>query len=357
MLVPAIVVTTVAVSAVSAYALLVSRSRQIAPVPARPVAAAQPTQTAEATSSTVGSAATVISAPATVSTPATVAPKPKPKPKPAQPAPFDVARAMAHVRQLSVGIGQRVGGSASEDRAIAYARDYLASLGYQVSVVPVPLANGRTSHNVIAKRRRATGPIVVIGGHIDTKSPAPGADDNATGVGATLELARDFAKAPTATDVRFVAFGCEELLGDGNSDHHHYGSRAYVRSLSASERKRFAGAVVIDMVGYGPDFRVRNMGVGTRVLCDRMLGTAHVTKAPLEYLRDPGSSGWSDHEAFERAGLPAAWLEWRDNPNAHTARDSFGRVDAGKIRTTGVLVNTWLRSLTAADLAKLVATR
>jgi len=41
----------------------------------------------------------------------------------------------------------------------------------------------------------------------------------------------------------------------------------------------------------------------------------------MPYLRDPGESGWSDHEAFELAGIPAAWIEWRDDPVYHTAAD------------------------------------
>jgi acetylornithine deacetylase/succinyl-diaminopimelate desuccinylase-like protein len=136
------------------------------------------------------------------------------------------------VRKLADDIGVRVGGTEGEWKAVVYVRDYLSSLGYEVTVQDVRLDNGRTSHNVVAKRKGASGSIVVLGGHIDSKAPAPGADDNATGVGTVLELARDYAQAPPAGDVRFVAFGCEELIGDGDSDHHHYGSRAYVRSPS-----------------------------------------------------------------------------------------------------------------------------
>jgi Zn-dependent M28 family amino/carboxypeptidase len=281
--------------------------------------------------------------------------KPKPAPKPIMPAPFDVTRAMAHTKKLSVGIGRRVGGTVGEYAAISYARDYLFSPCYAVTVQSVPLSNGRTSHNVVASRPAAVGkPFVVIGGHIDSKGVAPGGDDNATGCGTVLELARDFAKATPAADYRFVLFGTEELIGDGNSDHHHYGSREYVRRLTSAERSRMAAAVIIDMIGYGPDFRVRNMGVGTRALCDRLLAVSRTTGAPLAYLQDPGKpSGWSDHEAFERAGFPAAWLEWRDNPNAHTSGDTYAKLDAGKVKTTGVLVHTWLRSVKLADLEAL----
>jgi Zn-dependent M28 family amino/carboxypeptidase len=258
---------------------------------------------------------------------------------------------------LADTIGVRVGGTAGEQRAVDYAAGELRDLGYEVTVQSVRLPNGRTSHNVVAKKAGAKGPIVVLGGHIDSKSPAPGADDNATGVGTLLELARDFAKTSTPADLRFVAFGTEELIGDGNSDHHHFGSRYYLKSLTSGEKGRFAAMVSIDMIGYGSDFRVRTMGIGTRAVADRLLATAKATKTPLGYLRDPGSTGWSDHEPFERAGLPAAWLEWRDNPNAHTSRDTVGRLVPSKVRTTGELVRAWLVSLTSRDLAALVRTR
>ena len=62
-------------------------------------------------------------------------------------------------------------------------------------------------------------------------------------------------------------------------------------------------------------------------------------------------------EPFERAGFPAAWLEWRDNGNAHTSRDTYGRLDSSKVKTTGVLVHRWLWSLTDADLKALVDAR
>ncbi|MFQ5633352.1 MAG: M28 family peptidase, partial [bacterium] len=50
----------------------------------------------------------------------------------------------------------------------------------------------------------------VIGGHYDTVIDCPGANDNGTGVAATLALARAFANKKTARTLRFVAFVNEE---------------------------------------------------------------------------------------------------------------------------------------------------
>jgi Zn-dependent M28 family amino/carboxypeptidase len=52
--------------------------------------------------------------------------------------------------------------------------------------------------------------IVVIGGHYDTVIDCPGANDNGTGVAATLALARAFANKNPVRTLRFVAFVNEE---------------------------------------------------------------------------------------------------------------------------------------------------
>ena len=68
----------------------------------------------------------------------------------------------------------------------------------------------------------------------------------------------------------------------------------------------------------------------------------------LSYLRDPGESGWRDHEAFELAGIPAAWVEWREDPVYHTSAETSGRLVAAKVRTAGKFVLDVLYGLDAA---------
>ena len=48
------------------------------------------------------------------------------------------------------------------------------------------------------------------------------------------------------------------------------------------------------------------------------------------YLRDP--LGQSDHAEQTRAGIPAAWLEWRDDRCWHAACDRVARLDARKLQ-------------------------
>jgi hypothetical protein len=265
--------------------------------------------------------------------------------------PFDVALSMAHTRYLADRIGVRRGGADGERRAGDYLAVSLSQLGYEPRFQTFPLTTGDQSRNVIATLEGRRADTLVIGGHYDTKSPSPGANDNGTGVGAILELARVLKDEALDFTVKFVLFGTEEII-DSDLNHHHFGSRYYVASLSPEERAMTKAMINVDMIGYGPEFRVRTMGMGKQSLRDALLSLARGRGVNLTYLKDTGSSGWSDHEPFELAGIPAAWIEWRDDPQIHTSNDVSSRVDAKKVRLAGQLVLDYVRAL---DLAKLNA--
>ena len=78
---------------------------------------------------------------------------------------------------------------------------------------------GKTHQNLILNLPSATSskqqPPILIGAHYDAVPGTPGADDNATGVAALLELARAFAAQPANYPLRLVGFDMEEygLLG------------------------------------------------------------------------------------------------------------------------------------------------
>ena len=109
-----------------------------------------------------------------------------------------------------------------------------------------------TSVNVVARLpgtdlRR---PHLVVGAHLDTVPQAPGAEDNASGVGVLLAAAEPAAVRRTRLPVVFVAFGAEEPRGPTDDDHH-YGSRSYVAALGTAERRAVRGMVSLDRVGVG----------------------------------------------------------------------------------------------------------
>ena len=108
------------------------------------------------------------------------------------------------------------------------------------------------SVNLVATRGdvRPGEPWLLVGAHLDTVPQAPGAEDNASGIGVLLATAEALAGHRTRLPVVLVAFGSEEPRGPTDADHH-YGSTAYVASLGPSERRTLRGMVAMDRVGVG----------------------------------------------------------------------------------------------------------
>jgi Zn-dependent M28 family amino/carboxypeptidase len=123
--------------------------------------------------------------------------------------------------------------------------------------------------------------------------------------------------------------------------------------MTAAQRERTAGMISIDMIAYGPDFHVRSMQRGPQSLVDALLEFATVRDAGVTFLKDPGSSGWSDHEAYELAGIPVAWVQWRDDPYYHSPQDTVSHISRDKVARAGQLVLDYVRSLDEEDLAAL----
>lgn len=282
---------------------------------------------------------------------ATPAPQSSPEPAPTAKPTFAVSRALKDVRTLE-DIGVRTGGSSVEKAGAAYIARRLRAAGATPEIRTFKLSNGKTSRNVVARFPGVTRKTIILGAHMDSKAPSPGANDNGSGCGALLEIARCLGERSAYPTVELVFFGTEEMI-DANPNHHHYGSRYHVKHMSAGARKNAAGMISVDMIGYGPDFVVRSMGRGPKSMVDLLLQQAKKRGLHLSYLRDPGASGWSDHEAFELAGIPAAWIEWRDDPVYHTSADTSGHLVAAKVRTAGQFALGVLYGMDAAALKRL----
>lgn len=105
---------------------------------------------------------------------------------------------------------------------------------------------GRTYYNIVAEIRGREPSVIVVGAHYDTAEGCPGADDNATGVAALLELARLSSKAIPPCTLRFAAFALEEPPVFGTDS---MGSVNYARSL-AEERVVVDGMIALESIGY-----------------------------------------------------------------------------------------------------------
>ena len=230
------------------------------------------------------------------------APAPPPAPSPSASPPVEAANvstAVGAVRHLAGRIGPRTATGPAYRRAARWVSGRLGRLGYTVRLqevrvpggvswgVPVPAG---TSVNVVAVPPGVslTSPHLVVGAHLDTVPQAPGAEDNASGVGVLLTVAEAVAGRRTRLPVVFVAFGAEEPRGGTDADHH-YGSRAYVDRLGPARREAVRGMVSLDRVGVGTVLPVCSAGAGP----DRLRAEAAPRRptgrgASTELLGQPG---------------------------------------------------------------------
>ena len=121
-------------------------------------------------------------------------------------------RLRTHVTSLAEGIGERnVFNPEALRRAASYIAAEWGALGYGVERLEYDVSGIRCA-NLIATHEGSTrrNEILLLGAHYDSVVGSPGANDNASGVAALLEISRMFQELKPALTVRFVAFVNEE---------------------------------------------------------------------------------------------------------------------------------------------------
>lgn len=239
-------------------------------------------------------------------------------------------RLRAHVDMLAGRIGER---NYMKPRALDSAANYIRatfdSLGYETRehTYVVDKATYRNVEVTLAGRS-APGEIVLVGGHYDSVYDSPGADDNASGTAAVLELARLLRAAPRDRTIRFVAFANEEPPFFFTED---MGSLRYARAARA-RGDSIVAMISMESMGYYrnepgsqryppvlgwfyPD-RGNFIGfvgnIGSRSLVHRIVRDFRETTqfpsagsaAPTQL---PGIA-WSDHWSFWQAGYDGVMI-------------------------------------------------
>lgn len=259
---------------------------------------------------------------------------------------FDPDRAMEHIHQLSVGIGPRPSGTPEEHRAAGYIQGAFLEMGY-TDVVEQAFASGAggTSYNVYAQDVGARPDwVIVVGAHYDSagSTGSPGANDNASGVGVVLELARVFHGRDNLPTLLFVAFGSEEESEEYEKEDLEYGSAYMADHLEAIDGE-VIGMVNLDMVGVGEEAFVYATLEAPDTLSDLFLEFADEQGEEVGFVRDPGD--WSDNESFEAEGISSFTLEWQLDPFYHTPGDVFERIEPDLIEESGRLLEGFLSEL------------
>lgn len=248
----------------------------------------------------------------------------------------DSSRLMTHVRTL-YEVGSRYVNSAQNDpnHGIGAAREYIkrtfesysAQAGGRVTVFEQPFqlnfGGVTTMQSNVVCILQGTGSgagVIVVGAHYDSVAfdvedqtvLAPGADDNATGVAAILEIARIMSQEPHRASIIFIAFSAEESGRQGSM---HF-VNDYLNRYNIDVHAVFN----IDSVGNihgGPgitnDHQIRLFSDDDNLSPSRELSRAlHLiagTYMPdLEIVVQPASDRegrWGDHMSFTSEGYAA----------------------------------------------------
>lgn len=249
-------------------------------------------------------------------------------------------------------------------KAADYLKEQLRAFGY-VPAQQTYEAGDQTFANIEAElgSNDQSNSIVVVGGHYDTAAGLPGANDNASGVAAVLELARQFASKPQTRRIRWVLFANEEPPYFQTSA---MGSYVYAKRCH-ERREEIAAMLSLETIGYysekpgsqsypvgfHPGYPDRGDFLGfvadlrSAFLLQRVLKAfRRGTSLPAQGAAAPPSLagvGWSDHWSFWQFGYRALMVTdtapYR-YPYYHTAEDTPDKLDYDRMAraVTGLAV-------------------
>jgi len=136
------------------------------------------------------------------------------------------------------------------DRCADYIARQFEEAGAAVEAQPFTVA-GKPYRNVIGRFAPDARPRVVVGAHYDACGEQPGADDNASGIAALIELAGLVGRFAPTCAVDLVAYTLEEPPFFRSPQ---MGSAVHAKGI-AGDKAACKGVIVLEMVGYFSDER------------------------------------------------------------------------------------------------------
>lgn len=260
------------------------------------------------------------------------------------------------LRETVVELAEGIGGRGLErpgtlEASEAYLTARWEAQGYEVLRLPYMVGDAEVANlQVQIIGESLPEEIVVVGAHYDTCDLNPGANDNASGVAAMLELSANFADLKPDRTLRFVAFVNEE---PPHFQRETMGSLVYARAAK-SAHENIVGMLSLETMGYFTDepksqrypaiVRPFFSDVGnfiafvsngrSRPFVKRVRRVFEsAVDFPVESLAaSDGISGigWSDHWSFYKQGYPALMVtDTAPNRYAHyhTAQDTAEKLD------------------------------
>ena len=241
--------------------------------------------------------------------------------------------------------GPRPAASAGEAKAQRLVRRAFREARLRVGVQEFRVPGKGTSRNVIGVYDTPRSCLRIVMAHSDSLPPAPGANDNASGIGVVAELAGRLKLIKPRCDVWLVATGAEERGYTGSPDH--LGALRLARRARAHHaKKRLRWALSLDEVGRDYPFWLRSPASAPRRRVEGALSTAAArVGTQVTWVRDE-DTGNSDHREFELLGLPAAKLGVGagGEPCRHMRCDTPSRLERGPVIAARRMVAAALRA-------------
>lgn len=228
-----------------------------------------------------------------------------------------------------------------------YFPDQAASVNISVKVTLYQKT--RKARNVIAYINNNAANTVILGAHYDhlgygedknaldtVHAVHNGADDNASGTSALIELARMLKKSsPANNNYLIISFSGEELGL--------MGSKYWLEHPTTAITPNYM--INMDMVGrYDTAHKLTIGGYGTTPAWGDLLNTSNTKGLLIKF--DSSGSGPSDHEAFYRKNIPVLFFFTGSHADYHKATDDWQKIN---YEGEGTIVQYIYNIITAAD--------
>lgn len=286
--------------------------------------------------------------------------RPQPLRPPALPPAFEAANATADAQELARDFPDRSPAGANAQGAADWVADRFRGLGLQTQTdrfhVEIPGRGGADLQNVIARRPGQSSDAIVVMAHRDNTGTGPGANDNASGTAALLELARAFATPaapplpprPNHTIVFLSTDGA--LFGALGADHF---------SRSSPWRDRVVAVVNLDAIAGNSPPRIEIAGERSRSPSVAFVRTA-ATRILEQSGREPGRVSalgqlidlafpfsLYEHAPFVGRGTPALTITTAGTRPPSPFGDTPARLNPQRLGEIGRSAQTLLASLDA----------
>ncbi len=290
--------------------------------------------------------------------------RPEPLPAATLPPSFDTASA----RQLTVDFAGenpiRRPGTAGAQKATDWVSERLAAYNLEIEKqtfdAEVPGLGRVQLTNVIARPPRTDGPVrstdqIVVVAHRDNLGVAPGANDNASGTAALIELARNLATVSLAHTIVFVSTdagaygnaGAAYLAADPEFTKH-------VLAVVNLDALAGLGAPRIELGGDAPRSPAAILLATAEASVASQFGVRPAKPAPLNQLLDLGFPfNLYDHAPFLADEVSALTLTSAGDRPPETEADTSDAIDPEKLGALGRSAQALVTSLDgAAEVAR-----